>query len=268
MLPILIVLIAYLVLTPIEVRLSGRASRRRRANLAMILPASIAVVLTDLALVGIADLAADHRFGLLAALDVPHAVAVVIAVVVLDLAGYLTHRWQHRSSLLWRAHRAHHTDPDVDVTSALRNHPLDVAFIVVMSTATAVAIGAPVLAVAISNVLAATWAVIDHARVRLPERVERALAQVVQTPGTHRVHHAPERPLTDSNLGLVTTLWDRLFGTFAPPNAQQATGLDTADLPRRQGLVAMLADPWRPTAPMPAAGVAAADRGPARLTSS
>lgn len=251
MLPVLIVLFAYLALTPIEVRLDGPAGRGRRANLAMILPVSLAAAATDLALIGIADRAADHHVGLLPALGAPPAVAVVVALLGLDLAAYLGHRWRHRSPVLWRIHRAHHTDPDVDVTTTLRNHPLDVAFLGVVSTAAAVALGAPAMAVAVSAVLSATWGVLSHARVRLPRRLERALATVVQTPGTHRVHHAPERPLTDTNFGLVLTVWDRLFGTFAPPDPSQVTGLDTADLDRRQSVRAMLADPWRPAVALP-----------------
>jgi sterol desaturase/sphingolipid hydroxylase (fatty acid hydroxylase superfamily) len=167
-------------------------------------------------------------------------------VLALDLAAYLGHRWRHHSARLWRIHRAHHTDPDMDVTTSLRNHPLDVAFIGVVSTTAAVALGASAMAVAVSGALSATWGVWAHARVCLPRRLE-----VLHTPGTHRVHHAPERPLTDSNFGLVLTVWDRLFGTFAAPNPSQVTGLDTADLNRRQGFRAMLADPWRPTVPLP-----------------
>ena len=251
MLPFLIVLVAYLVLTPIEVRLGGPSDRRRRANLAMILPVAVAAGATDLALIGIADRAAAHHFGILPALGAPTAVAVVVVVLGLDLAAYLGHLWRHRSALLWRIHRAHHTDPDVDVTTSLRNHPLDVAFIGVVSGIATVALGAPAIAVAVSSVISATWGVCIHARLRLPHRLEQSLATVVQTPGTHRVHHAPERPLTDSNFGLILTAWDRLFGTFAAPNPSQVTGLDTADLDRRQGFWAMLADPWRPAVPLP-----------------
>jgi sterol desaturase/sphingolipid hydroxylase (fatty acid hydroxylase superfamily) len=76
------------------------------------------------------------------------------------------------------------------------------------------------------------------------------MATVLQTPGTHRVHHAPELPLTDSNYGLVLSVWDRMLGTFSPPNPAQETGLDTADLADRQSVRAMLADPWRPTVAM------------------
>jgi len=260
MLPFLIVLIAYLVLIPIEVRLSGPASRRRRANVAMILPVLFAAAGTDLALIGVSHWAADHHLGLLPALGAPTAVAVIVAVLALDLTAYLAHSVRHRSTLLWRIHRAHHTDPDVDVTTSLRNHPLDVAFLGVFSTTATVALGASAMAVAVSGALSATWAVWVHARVSLPRRLERALVKVVHTPGTHRAHHAPERPLTDSNFGLVLTAWDRLFGTFAAPDPSQVTGLDTADLDQRQGFRAMLADPWRPAVPQP-------DRSSGQLTS-
>ena len=252
MLPFLIVALAYLILTPIEIRLSGPAGRSRRANLLMIVPLVIAGAVSDLALVGVTSWAEDRGLGLVPALGCPIAVAIVVTFLGMDLGAYLGHRWRHRWPSLWRLHRTHHTDPDVDVTTTLRQHPLDIVMIGVISAATTVLLGAPPLAVAIWSAGSSAWGLFAHARLRMPLRVERAMATVMQTPGTHRVHHAPERPLTDSNFGLVFSVWDRLFGTFSPPDPAQVTGLDTADLAERQSVRAMLADPWRPTvAPVP-----------------
>ena len=86
----------------------------------------------------------------------------------------------------------------------------------------------------------------DHARIVLPPRVERALAWVIQTPGLHRVHHSPTMPETNTNYGLMFTWWDRLLGSYSPPDPRHATGLDTVDLAARQSLRAMLAEPVRP----------------------
>ena len=247
MLPFLIVFLAYIVLTPIELRLSGPAGRSRRANLLMIVPLVIAGAVSDLALVAVTSWAGDRGLGLLPALGWPIAGAAGVTALGMDLGAYLGHRWRHQWPVLWRLHRTHHTDPDVDVTTTLRQHPLDIVMLGVISTATTLVLGPPAVAVAIWAAGSSAWGLFAHARIRMPLRVERAMATVVQTPGTHRVHHAPERPLTDSNYGLVLSVWDRLFGTFSPPDPAQVTGLDTEDLADRQSARAMLADPWRPT---------------------
>jgi sterol desaturase/sphingolipid hydroxylase (fatty acid hydroxylase superfamily) len=260
MLPFLIVAVAYVVLTPIEVRLSGPAGRSRRPNLLMIVPLVIAGAVSDVALVGIASWAEGRDVGLLPTLGLPIAVAVLVTALGMDLGAYAGHRWRHRWPVLWRLHRTHHTDPDVDVTTTLRQHPLDIVMIGVISTATTLVLGPPPLAVAIWAAGSAAWGLFAHARVRMPLTVERAIATVLQTPGTHRVHHAPERPLTDSNFGLVLSVWDRLFGTFSPPNPAQVTGLDTTDLADRQSVLAMLADPWRATVAAAPASTLPAER--------
>jgi sterol desaturase/sphingolipid hydroxylase (fatty acid hydroxylase superfamily) len=256
MLPFVIIAVAYLVLTPVEVAVSGPSSRRRRANLGMILPLALAAVLTDLAFVGVTSWADRHDLGLVPWLDLGFVPATIVTVLVADLTGYLGHRVRHRSGLLWRIHLTHHTDPDVDVTTLLRTHPLDVAAIGVVSSLTVLALGAPASAVAVSAALGAVFGVFIHARVRLPRRLELALAAVVQTPGLHRAHHSPDQSQTDSNYGLILSVWDRALGTYSSPDPTVETGLDTVDLGRRQTLRAMLADPWRPTvrgvAPRPA----------------
>lgn len=247
MLPFLIIAIAYIVLTPLEVAVSGPSSRRRRANLGMILPLVLGAALTDLAFVGVTAWADRQDVGLVPWLDLGLVPATIVTVLVADLTGYLGHRARHRSALLWRSHVTHHTDPDVDVTTLLRSHPLDVAAIGVVSSLTVLALGAPASAVAVSASVGAVFGVFTHLRVRLPRRLELALATIVQTPGLHRAHHSPDQRQTDTNYGLILSVWDRALGTYSSPDPTVETGLDTLDLDRRQTVRAMLADPWRPT---------------------
>jgi sterol desaturase/sphingolipid hydroxylase (fatty acid hydroxylase superfamily) len=147
---------------------------------------------------------------------------------------------------LWALHRTHHTDIDVDVTSTLRHHPLDVIVLNLVLAAGVAVFGIGASSVAVFAAMTPIVGIFAHARVRLPEGLERRLALVVQTPGLHRVHHSPNHPETDSNFGLGMTLWDRAFGTFNPPRPAGVVGLDTTDLATRQSVRAMLAEPWRP----------------------
>jgi sterol desaturase/sphingolipid hydroxylase (fatty acid hydroxylase superfamily) len=247
---LLILIVGYLVLTPLEVVLGGRAGRSRRANLGMILPTMLTAGLVGAATTGVALWGNDHDIGLLPWLGLAGPLAVVVAFLVFDLEAYVDHRFRHRFGLLWRFHRAHHTDTEVDVTTSLRNHPLDVATLVLLSGAVTLAVGAEAEVVAAFGVVTAAFGIWDHVRVALPTPVEHAIARVFQTPGMHRVHHSPHRHQTDSNYGLVLSVWDHAFGTFSTPDPRCEAGLDTADLADRQSVRAMLADPWRPSVPL------------------
>jgi sterol desaturase/sphingolipid hydroxylase (fatty acid hydroxylase superfamily) len=134
----------------------------------------------------------------------------------------------------------------VDITTSLRNHPLDVVGVVMASAVAVVLLGAAPAHVAIAGTIGALFGLWDHARLVLPARVERALAWLIQTPGMHRVHHSPTLPETNTNYGLVFSCWDRLFRSYSPPNPRLVTGLDTLDLAARQTVRAMLAEPIRP----------------------
>ena len=256
---LLVLTFGYAVLSPLESLLGGRVRRSRRANLAMVVPTMLTAGLVGAALAGVTLWGTDHDIGLLPWAGISGPVAAVLAFLLLDLAGYLDHRVRHRVGVLWRFHRAHHTDTEVDVTTSLRNHPLDIVTLVLVSSLATLAVGAEPGVVAAIGVLGAAFGIWDHIRVALPAPFERRMARVFQTPGMHRVHHAPDRPRTDSNFGLVLSIWDHAFGTFSPPDPRCETGLDTADLAARQSFGSMLTDPWRPQVPV-SAGVRRAER--------
>lgn len=247
---IFILILGYVVLPPIEVLLSGPVRRSRRSNLGLVVPVMITAGVATIVATGVTIWGADHGVGLLHWAGVTGPVAAVLAFVALDVVAYADHLMRHRFGRLWRLHRPHHTDTDVDVTTSLRNHPLEVASIVLVSAAASVVIGAPAWVYALSGTVTTAFGIWLHMRVALPGRFEHAVSRMFQTPGMHRAHHSPGRHQTDSNYGVVFSVWDRAFGTFSAPDPLCETGLDTADLADRQSVRAMLADPWRPTSPI------------------
>ena len=234
------------VLPLLEARFGAVAPRRsRRANLAL-----VPFVMVTAGVVGILettslDVVDERNLGLIPLLGLDGAEALAVAVLGLDLAGYLGHRLRHRVGALWAFHRTHHTDVDVDVTTTLRHHPGDVAGIVVVSATALLVLGCSPAHFAIFGVLTTLFGFWDHLRIQLPSRLERWLGLVFQTSGLHRVHHSPHQAQTDSNFGLVFTFWDRLLGTYRPVGSSEI-GLDTVDLARRQSLRGMLLEPARP----------------------
>lgn len=159
-------------------------------------------------------LAWQHGIGLLPLLDAPMALAVPLSIVLLDLAIYWQHRIFHRVPLLWRMHRMHHADTSFEVSTAIRFHPLEILLSMWIKVAVVLLLGAPALAVLLFEILLNATALFSHADLRLPERLDRALRQVLVTPDMHRVHHSVERHETNSNYGFCLSIWDRLFGSY------------------------------------------------------
>ncbi len=166
------------------------------------------------AAVGVAALAAAEGWGLLNHFAVPFGVAVVSSVVALDLIIYLQHVLFHAVPALWRLHRVHHADLDYDVTTGARFHPIEIVLSMIIKFGAIVALGAPVLAVVVFEVVLNSTALFNHGNVRIPGSVDRALRWLVVTPDMHRVHHSVEDDEANSNFGFNLSWWDRLFGTY------------------------------------------------------
>ncbi|MCC5861501.1 MAG: sterol desaturase family protein [Gammaproteobacteria bacterium] len=177
------------------------------------------------AAVGIALLGETRGWGLMSMLELPGWLAVLIAVLVLDLAIWAQHVMFHAVPALWRLHRMHHTDTDFDVTTGLRFHPVEILLSMVIKAAVIVALGAPAVAVLIFEVLLNATSMFNHGNVRLPGRLDRVLRWLVVTPDMHRVHHSWHPEETNSNFGFNLPWWDRLFGTYRAQPRDGHTGM-------------------------------------------
>lgn len=166
------------------------------------------------AAVGVALTAGEKGWGLLNVMTPPAWLAGLLAIAGLDLAIYTQHRLFHRVALLWRLHRMHHTDLDLDVTSGARFHPLEILLSQVIKMSIVLLLGAPAWAVVAFEVLLNGTAMFNHANVRLDLRADRWLRLLVVTPDMHRIHHSVVRRETDSNFGFNFPWWDRLFATY------------------------------------------------------
>lgn len=171
-------------------------------------------ILFPTAAVGVALLGENQGWGLIPRLGAPSWAAVILAVLVLDLAIYLQHVLFHAVPALWRLHRMHHADLDFDVTTGLRFHPVEILLSMGIKLAVITALGAPAAAVLVFEVLLNGTSMFNHANLRLPAGLDRALRWIVVTPDMHRVHHSIDRRETDSNFGFSLPWWDRLLGTY------------------------------------------------------
>ncbi len=203
-----------------------------------------------LAAAGVAAFGVANGWGLLNHFQVPLWIAAPVAVIAMDLAIWLQHVLVHAVPALWRLHRVHHADLDCDATTGARFHPIEITLSMLIKFATIAALGPPVLAVVIFEVLLNAMAMFNHGNIRLPAGIDNLLRLVVVTPDMHRVHHSPEVDETNSNFGFNLCWWDRLFGTYrAQPRGGHSTmtiGIPGHTDPRRVArLGGMLMLPFR-----------------------
>lgn len=224
-------------------------ARRWLPNLALVaLDAIVVRLVFPAAAVGAAVVAAERGWGLLNQVDVPPVIAVPASVVALDLAIYLQHVLFHAVPVLWRLHMVHHADPDVDVTTGTRFHPLEILASMGVKVAMVALIGPPVVGVLVFELLLNATSMFNHGNVRLPGALDRGLRWVLVTPDMHRIHHSVEPAEANSNFGFSLPWWDRLFGTYrdqpAVGHAHMRTGIEHLQETGPQGLLWMLRLPF------------------------
>jgi sterol desaturase/sphingolipid hydroxylase (fatty acid hydroxylase superfamily) len=199
--------------------------------------------------VGVAMAVEGANWGLLNVLGVPKGLATAVAIVVLDLAIYAQHVLFHAVPMLWRLHRMHHADLDIDVTTGVRFHPIEIALSMGIKLGLIALLGAPALAVLVFEVLLNATSMFNHANVSMPRRLDRVLRWLVVTPDMHRTHHSIVTQETNSNFGFNLPWWGRLFGTYranpAAGHEAMTIGIDRFRDSEELRLDRMLTQPFR-----------------------
>jgi sterol desaturase/sphingolipid hydroxylase (fatty acid hydroxylase superfamily) len=181
--------------------------------------------LVPLGALAAASLAEARGLGLFRQLAAPGWAMLLVLVAARSLASYLFHRASHALPWLWRIHRVHHSDRQVDLSTGLRNHPAELLLTLLVAAGVTLALGPPIRVAIAAEVILFVPALWTHADLRLPDRVDRLLRLVVVTPAMHLVHHSAERRQCDSNYGDLLAVWDRLFGSYQAPQDIARLGL-------------------------------------------
>jgi sterol desaturase/sphingolipid hydroxylase (fatty acid hydroxylase superfamily) len=171
----------------------------------------------------------ENQFGLLNMVAMPTWLFLIVGMLVLDLVGaYFIHWLEHRVKLMWRFHLVHHTDTYVDTTTANRHHPGESVFRAVFTLLGVFLLGAPIWLVMLYQSCSAFLSQFNHADIRLPEWLDKAISVAIVSPNMHKVHHHYVLPYTDSNFGNIFSIWDRMFGTFMYLEPEKIVyGIDT-----------------------------------------
>ncbi len=189
--------------------------RRWGRNLALVVINTLTLrLLFPLLAAGAALVAHDHGWGLLNQFEGPAWFKLIIALLVFDVLIYAQHVAFHKIPWLWRVHRVHHADRDIDLTTGARFHPVEIVLSMVFKMVIVVVLGPSAAAVILFEIILSSAALFNHANLALPKAFDSLLRLVLVTPDMHRVHHSVIRAETDSNYGFNLPWWDRLFGTY------------------------------------------------------
>ncbi|CAH8191713.1 sterol desaturase family protein [Vibrio aestuarianus] len=190
-----------------------------------------------------------QHIGLFNWLTLPTSIEIIIAVIVLDFVIYAQHVFFHFVPWLWRLHRMHHADQDIDVTTGTRFHPIEIVLSLWIKIASVLILGIDPLAVLIFEILLNASAMFNHSNAKLNLKLDHQLRWFIVTPDMHRVHHSVIARETHSNFGFFLSWWDRLFDTY---RAQPELGHDEVKIgiplfrqTREQWLDKMLTQPFR-----------------------
>lgn len=189
------------------------------------------------AAVGFAILMTQKNFGLFNNVKLPITLEIILGVLILDFAIWLQHVISHKFKILWRLHRVHHADPDLDVTSGNRFHPLEIVFSMLYKFGWIFILGPSAGSVVIFEVILNGLALFNHANMKIPLGLDRVLRWFIVTPEMHRIHHSTIPKEHHSNFGFNLSLWDRLFKTYTDkaslPQEEMKIGLDDFSEPKQ-----------------------------------
>lgn len=222
---------------------------RMRVNITLLIVNVVVLrLLLPAGIVGIAVYADATGIGLLNAIKLPFALVLLITIMTLDLAMYLQHILFHWSSVLWRLHRVHHSDVDLDLTTGLRFHVLEILLSTAFKSVLILAMGFPAAGVFVFEIILNSASIFNHSNARIADPYEGALRRIVVTPAMHWVHHSIEPRESQHNFGFSLSWWDRLFGTYLDAPAagieRMECGISGYQGKTTRGLLSLISQPW------------------------
>ena len=193
--------------------------------------------------------AQQQKMGLLNLIEVSPVIAIIFTLLILDFAIYCQHVISHKWSWLWRLHQVHHSDIEIDATTAVRFHPLEIILSLFYKAVWILLLGAEPVAVIMFEVILNGAATFNHSNVNIPLKLDRVLRWLIITPDMHRIHHSTIRKEADSNYGFSISLWDRVFQTYTAnpqePQVSMEIGLKNLRNPQQVGFFQLLILPFK-----------------------
>jgi sterol desaturase/sphingolipid hydroxylase (fatty acid hydroxylase superfamily) len=261
--PITTAVVILILLMSLESWLPAALDRHHRLrhaarNLALgLLNATLVALLATPFLAQIAFWAEENRVGFLRLLNLSPVIGGALAILLFDAWMYLWHRANHQLGFLWRFHRVHHSDPELDATTAVRFHTGEILISSGLRLAVIPLLGITIYQLLVYEMLLLPVILFHHSNVRFPEKLDHWLRPIIVTPAIHRVHHSRLRMETDSNYSSIFSFWDRMARTFRLRRDGQPVnfGLDEFDSEKWQRPSGLMVMPFPPARRGSAVGV-------------
>lgn len=141
-------------------------------------------------------------------------IEIIMAILILDFCIWLQHLLTHKIEFLWRIHRVHHSDTEMDISTAIRFHPIEIALSMALKIGLVYILGADPLSVLIFEILLNGSSIFNHANINIPNKFDKILRFLIVTPDMHRIHHSSDRIEHDTNFGFALSIWDHMFRTY------------------------------------------------------
>jgi sterol desaturase/sphingolipid hydroxylase (fatty acid hydroxylase superfamily) len=228
---------------------TGDAHRKERwfTNLLLTFLNIGVMILLPVTLLGAAVWSKAQGYGIFNNANLAPGVFIVGNLLARGFISFFTHFLMHKLPILWRIHRVHHLDTELDISTTVRFHPLEFLAGLLPGVPLAIGFGISPWVLLLYELLDAAITLFSHANISLPQRLERLLRYIIVTPDLHRIHHSSWQPETDSNFGAVFPIWDILFGTFRTqtrePQATMTLGLNEVRDKRSYHLLWLLGSP-------------------------
>ena len=220
------------------------------SNISMTLINSLVMKVVTLVLgFELANIAQVNNFGLFNTWSVPFVAEVVLSIVILDMIIYFQHRLFHKIPILWRLHRVHHCDPEFDITTGGRFHPIEIVLSAMVKIACVLSLGIHPESMFVFEIVLSSMAIFNHGNYSIPKPLESTLRWFIVTPSMHRIHHSQVISETNSNYGFNVSLWDRLFYSYTEESVSGEKDItiglkEFQDIQENSRLLSLLAMPF------------------------
>lgn len=221
--------------------------KRWTANFGLVALGSLTIhIALPLAAVGAAIFAKENNIGLFNWQNIPIYFAIPLTIVLMDFIIYWQHRVFHNVPWLWRLHRVHHADPEMDASTGLRFHPIEIWLSMWVKIIVVLVLGLPPEGVIAFEIILNAASMFEHAAISIPKRIDRVLGYIIVTPNLHRIHHSEKIEETNSHYGFCLSIWDRIFKSWRGSWSEELVlGVRDYRDKKEQNMLPLLTQPFR-----------------------
>tara|TARA_B100000686_G_scaffold149590_1_gene156840 strand:- start:1605 stop:2402 length:798 start_codon:yes stop_codon:yes gene_type:complete len=223
--------------------------KRWFVNLSLVLIDTILLrLIFPILAVGFSVICMEYNIGLFNILNLPIFIELIISFVLLDFGIWLQHLLFHKIKFLWRFHKVHHSDEEVDFSTGIRFHPGEILISMLYKIFLVVLIGPAVGLLIIFEVVLNASSIFNHSNIIIPKYFDIILRKIIVTPNMHRIHHSIMEKETNSNFGFNFSIWDKIFGTYIQSpnsNVKFITGLLEFNKVTEKSLLFLLISPFK-----------------------